>query len=215
MILVYRVPNVPAKNRGTRLLPNAAVSLERLRPVGALPLPAMLWGLSRPGRLPHAHLVSDRSAEGRSDADSRFTLLGQCRNNQCVSPTPIGPGGACTIDQECFANAFCVSGTCNDVGFSCIASDGSSTGATDTTTCSAGEFANPSYVSETDSIALLFSIRVLSSRLMCILSPRRSRRAVSPEFPMHRRRIMERISSRLRGSSWNASDVRWSYRFLL
>lgn len=55
----------------------------------------------------------------------------------------MGPGGTCTVDQECFSNASCLQNACNDVGAQCLADDGSSTGVTDPNLCSAGEFFNP------------------------------------------------------------------------
>lgn len=62
---------------------------------------------------------------------------GQCRDYQCVAPDAIGPGVTCIANSDCILlRDSCVDGICTDVGTSCTAIDGSSTGVSDT--CDAG-----------------------------------------------------------------------------
>lgn len=73
----------------------------------------------------------------RNDGLFTITMIGQCREYVCTAPDAVGPGGTCTADYDCnLTRDSCLNGICTDVGTSCTAADGSSTGVSDT--CDAG-----------------------------------------------------------------------------
>jgi hypothetical protein len=73
------------------------------------------------------------------DGPSPICASGQCRNGQCGSLSPSGPGEACSSgsNYQCSGRLYCQNLICTDAGLSCLATDQTITGSTGQ--CSSGK----------------------------------------------------------------------------